>query len=165
VKYFGRPNFGNPLFQPNVPAPAGRFCCWCGEPIGVGDSGVIMPSTPIVIAEVNVSSGAAEAQPEATPELPYHECCFVRATVGSVGHQRRLCPCFGGQVEDAPGLSIRQAAEAALDETCLQSAHRHARCLRCNHFRWQHSPNDRDICLARVNESECPCYGFERDMT
>ena len=87
-----------------VSPPAGRFCVWCGEVIQLCDSGVIIPA---------VGPGA--------PELPYHEACYARFTIGSVGHQRRSCPCFGGGMEDPPGLTVRQAAEAEI--LALLAAH------------------------------------------
>jgi hypothetical protein len=39
-----------------------------------------------------------------------HYACHVRLTAGSIGHQTGRCPCFGGDEEDPPGISIRQAA-------------------------------------------------------
>lgn len=44
---------------------------------------------------------------------PTHYECGLRAAVGSVGHQKQRCFCFGGQDEDPPGLTRRQAAMAA----------------------------------------------------
>lgn len=64
-------------------------CLHCGEPIIDGD--------PIV-------PNAGE---------PLHNVCFTRMLVGSVGHQRKRCSCFGGTEEDPPNLTKRQAAIAA----------------------------------------------------
>jgi hypothetical protein len=44
---------------------------------------------------------------------PTHYECGLRAAIGSVGHQKMRCFCFGGEEEDPPGLSRRQAAMAA----------------------------------------------------
>jgi len=42
-----------------------------------------------------------------------HYYCLVRSVVGSVGHQLGKCSCYGGTLEDPPGLTKRQAAIAA----------------------------------------------------
>jgi hypothetical protein len=42
-----------------------------------------------------------------------HRECMIRMVVGSVGHQRRTCSCFGGDQEDPEGLTRREAAVAA----------------------------------------------------
>lgn len=44
---------------------------------------------------------------------PTHYECGLRAVIGSVGHQRGRCSCFGGSEEDPPGMTRRQAATAA----------------------------------------------------
>jgi hypothetical protein len=44
---------------------------------------------------------------------PTHYECGLRAALGSVGHQRKLCSCYGGTEEDPPGMTRRQAAVAA----------------------------------------------------
>lgn len=44
-----------------------------------------------------------------------HTECAVRGVVGSVGHQMKKCPCFGGTEEDPEGLSDREAAQMAMD--------------------------------------------------
>lgn len=46
---------------------------------------------------------------------PVHFECGVRAIAGSVGHQQGRCSCFGGTEEDPPGMTRRQAAQAAAD--------------------------------------------------
>lgn len=43
----------------------------------------------------------------------HHECSF-RSIAGSVGHQKKLCSCFGGTEEDPPGATLREGARAAL---------------------------------------------------
>jgi hypothetical protein len=149
MKYFGAPNFGDPSLQPRTAVPAGLYCCWCGELIQVTDSGVVM----LKGAEI-----ATPTQVVPATEMPYHEACYVRATVGSVGHQRRLCSCFGGHLEDPPGLTIRQASEAALEETYRQSAHRHARCLGCAHQRHQHAAGSQCVLTG------CKCMNFEENI-
>jgi hypothetical protein len=45
-----------------------------------------------------------------------HWECAARQALGSVGHQRGDCDCFGGHGSgDPPGMTRRQAAAAALD--------------------------------------------------
>lgn len=47
--------------------------------------------------------------------LHFHRDCLLRMVIGSAGHQRGACSCFGGTEEDPPGLSVREAARAAAD--------------------------------------------------
>ncbi len=92
--------FGN-LDSP-YPTPVGQPCLWCKEPIQEGDKGVVMPNVSgIAIAEAKVSLE------------PTHYECLMRQILGSVGHQKGLCSCYGGTEEDPPGLSKREAACAA----------------------------------------------------
>ena len=42
-----------------------------------------------------------------------HRECMVRSIAGSVGHQAGRCSCFGGEEEDPPGMTVREAARAA----------------------------------------------------
>jgi hypothetical protein len=44
-----------------------------------------------------------------------HHECLIRAVVGSVGHQLRRCSCYGGDEEDPPGLTKREAARLAAE--------------------------------------------------
>lgn len=81
-----------------VPTPVGEPCLYCGEVIAVDDSGVIM----------------AFIDAEGTREVVEHRECFLRHVLGSVGHQRQRCACYGGNEEDPPGLSKREAAKAAV---------------------------------------------------
>ncbi len=43
-----------------------------------------------------------------------HRECAARSAIGSVGHIERRCSCYGGDVDDPPGMSKREAAAAAL---------------------------------------------------
>jgi hypothetical protein len=45
-----------------------------------------------------------------------HRECMVRMIVGSVGHLRRTCSCYGGDQEDPEGVTRREAARAAEKE-------------------------------------------------
>jgi hypothetical protein len=62
------------------------LCAWCDEPILPGD---------------RTSMGGV------------HYECGLRSIIGSVGHQKKCCSCYGGNEEDPPGLTRRQAATAA----------------------------------------------------
>lgn len=44
----------------------------------------------------------------------FHKECLFRMTAGSLGHQKKLCTCYGGKEGDPAGLTKRQAAQAAL---------------------------------------------------
>lgn len=50
---------------------------------------------------------------ERAPFGPEHYECSLRSIIGSLGHQRGLCSCYGGTEEDPPGMTRRQAAAAA----------------------------------------------------
>lgn len=43
----------------------------------------------------------------------FHMECGFRMIIGSVGHQRKLCSCYGGTFDDPPDTTRRQAAIAA----------------------------------------------------
>lgn len=47
-------------------------------------------------------------------ERKVHWECAARAVLGSVGHQKGECSCHGGTAEDPPGMTRREAAQAAL---------------------------------------------------
>ena len=44
-----------------------------------------------------------------------HRECAFRAVAGSAAHQLRECSCYGGEREDPPGLTKREAARLAFD--------------------------------------------------
>jgi hypothetical protein len=68
---------------------AGLLCPYCDEPI------------------------LDEEQLAPNYRQPTHYECGLRAAVGSVGHQRMRCSCYGGSEEDPEGMTRRQAATAA----------------------------------------------------
>lgn len=45
-----------------------------------------------------------------------HFECGIRSICGSVAHQRRQCPCYGGTGDDDPTLSRRENARLACHE-------------------------------------------------
>jgi hypothetical protein len=67
-------------------------CTWCGEPI----------------TAVERLSAFANSIGQVT-----HYECSLRSVIGSVGHQQKLCSCYGGDQEDPPGMTRREAAKAA----------------------------------------------------
>lgn len=72
--------------------------CWhCGELVLIGEE------------------AAYPLQTEEGPRQRHRECA-IRNIVGSVGHIRGTCSCKGGTEEDPPGMTKRQAAEAAVEE-------------------------------------------------
>lgn len=89
TKYFG-PDW-HPHFD-SVPIPIGEECTWCGEPIREDDQGFITAGSPRM----------------------FHEVCFLRQIIGSVGHIRKRCNCYGRCEGDPPGMTLRQAARAAV---------------------------------------------------
>lgn len=89
---------GNPDLE-KVETPVGDLCGWCGEAIKEGDSGVVIDHVGVKI----------------TPH-PHHQECFLRSIIGSVGHIRRECSCWGGDMEDPEGMTKREAAIAAVEE-------------------------------------------------
>jgi len=68
------------------------FCSWCEDKFEAEDQGISIPGITTI---------------------HYHLDCFLRTVVGSTGHQRRLCSCYGGNEEDPDGLTKREAAQAA----------------------------------------------------
>jgi hypothetical protein len=70
------------------------LCTHCGEPFDWFEYGVI---THCVEAD---GAGAC---------IAYHDECQLRQVLGS-----RMCSCYGGDQEDAPELSVRDAARAAV---------------------------------------------------
>lgn len=90
--YFGPPALMQE-WETHVPAPVGKPCLHCEEVIAAGDTGTV--------------NGAGQIT---------HYACSMRMVVGSVGHQRGRCSCHGGTEEDPPGMTRKQAAQAALRE-------------------------------------------------
>ena len=76
--------------MPYVDTPIGQKCLHCEEVIVQGEEGEIM-----------------------LDGRPIHRECLVRSVMGSVGHQKKTCSCYGGSEGDPPGLTKREAAIAA----------------------------------------------------
>jgi hypothetical protein len=77
-------------------ATDGKLVCrWCDEPVSLHELRYLA-----VITE--------------TGQVTHYEC-VVRSAAGSVGHQKKLCSCYGGKEEDPPGMTRREAAKAAAE--------------------------------------------------
>lgn len=92
-------SFGFDFSDDPVPVPVGERCLHCGEPIAAADTGFITPY-------IDRSGGCAARA--------FHRECMLRNVLGSVGHQRKKCSCYGGTEEDPPGMTKREAARAAV---------------------------------------------------
>lgn len=44
-----------------------------------------------------------------------HHECMLRMVIGSVGHQLKKCPCYGGTEEDPEDVTPREAARLAVE--------------------------------------------------
>jgi hypothetical protein len=102
-KYFGEPT----LHGTKISTPVGLKCIWCKETFVEKDNGVAIPH----ISDSNennefILDGCGL----------YHENCFKRTIIGSVGHQRKQCNCYGGNLEDPESMTLREAATAAVEE-------------------------------------------------
>lgn len=94
IKWFGKMYTAPVYFEtPEAATPAGADCFYCEEVIAGNDDGWF-------------DSGGN----------PFHRPCWLRMVIGSVAHIEGRCSCFvpGADEGDAPGLTKRAAAEAAL---------------------------------------------------
>lgn len=91
----------------NEDTPINEICAFCEEKFIENDQGVSIPC----LSENNESMFSH-----------YHKNCFLRTIVGSVGHQRKECSCFGGEFEDPLDISLREAANQAVLE--FENSHR-----------------------------------------
>lgn len=77
---------------PFIDPPVGEVCIHCGEPIDAGDAGMRYSNGPVA-----------------------HYECQLRGVVGGVNHILGRCTCCGGEEDpDPPGMTRRQAAQAAV---------------------------------------------------
>jgi len=82
------------------------LCHHCYEPFAPSEFGVI---TYCVGADGAVAC------------IARHGECELRMVIGSVGHLEGRCSCYGGDQEDPPELSVRDAARAAVEAFNAQS--------------------------------------------
>ncbi len=87
--YFGPPALRKE-WETQVDTPIGSACLHCKETIVEGDIGTVNYGGQIM-----------------------HYECGMRGVIGSVGHLMGKCSCFGGDEEDPPGMTVREAAQAA----------------------------------------------------
>lgn len=109
--------------RPTIKTPVALFCVECGERIAEGDSGVVLQSVVVELDDARnlvVGAPGGALTMFSTPKdqagihsIALHEECFMRQIVGSIGHQTRRCSCFGGDYDDPPGMSKRDAAKIA----------------------------------------------------
>lgn len=93
MPWFGE-SWGAPVCDPaeQVDTPFGAVCVHCGELIDEDDSGFAYMNGPVA-----------------------HRDCFIRGAVGGLNHVLGRCSCCGGtEPPDPPGMTIREAAEAAV---------------------------------------------------
>lgn len=111
MRYFGE-QAHHPKWE-QAPAPIGEVCVWCDEPIAAGECGYLVPS--LTMARQSLDAFAAGCPAVTQPlDFTWHQECFLRQIVGSLGHQERKCSCYGGAEEDPVGFSRRQAALMAV---------------------------------------------------
>lgn len=76
-------------------------CLWCGE-VFTGD-------------ELANAQAIAYFTAEGHRTRYFHHECGFRTAMGSLAHMQRRCSCYGGSEDDPPGMTKRQAAQAALE--------------------------------------------------
>lgn len=74
-----------------IDPPVGLHCIYCDEVIKSKDTGKIINTFQAIHGE-----------------------CIIRMVVGSVEHQKRICPCYGGCETEREGLTKRQSALRAV---------------------------------------------------
>lgn len=119
-----------------VSTPVGELCIWCDEPIALEDAGWGV---------------GAESQQW------FHAECVTRMLLGSVGHQLGVCACKGGDYEDSPNLTKREAAKAAFEQAQASASQRqpYIVCPRCGAV--SHHPKD-------ISERYCGrCHRFHQE--
>jgi len=95
--WFGK-QYDAPFYRDaqRVPTPVAVPCIYCEEPIQIEDDGIL--------------SSCLDA---------LHRTCWIRMLVGSIAHQRHVCPCYlpegEAQQHEPVGMSRRQAARLAAD--------------------------------------------------
>jgi hypothetical protein len=57
----------------------------------------------------------------------FHRECFIRMIAGSAAHQLGECSCCGGNREDPPGVSRREAAKLAYETFYFQKCQQEER--------------------------------------
>lgn len=104
--YFGEPwPSGVCEGAPRCPTPVGEKCVHCDEPIQEGDQGSMIGCMML-----------GEDKKSVVPSIrPEHRECQLRAVLGSIGHLKKKCSCYGGEGHDEPGMTRRQSAMQVWD--------------------------------------------------
>jgi hypothetical protein len=106
MQWFGNKPFSRACKETEqVRVPVGESCFHCTEPIEDHDFGYVVP---LVSREYDSLTPA---------QATYHYACFLRQTIGSLGHVLGRCTCSNSTGEglgDPEGMTPRQAAEAAV---------------------------------------------------
>lgn len=85
-----------------IPTPVDEECLYCDEKITEGDQGFSQP-----FMQLN------DDKKSVTPIIRFvHRECQLRAVVGSIGHLKEKCSCYGGTEHDDLGMTRREAALA-----------------------------------------------------
>lgn len=84
------------------------LCLWCDEPV----------------LETDARERMGYMGQHGVEERWQHWECAARSVLGSVGHLRGKCSCFGGTEEDPPGMTKREAARATLELATTQRGRR-----------------------------------------
>lgn len=134
--YFGEPWNPSIAKGEQAPTPLGAPCLFCKEAIKEGDQGMLMPYIALDPSRQEVMARLA---------VPVHLECLLRQAYGSVAHQQRRCACFGGDGEDHPGLTKREAAKAAV--AYYEKLHKSVESFRTFDDFWKHL-TDLDPSLA-----------------
>lgn len=82
-----------------VSMPQDASCVWCDEAITSGDTGFVLD----------------HYRDDKIEDAVYHRDCLLRTIFGSVGHIEGQCSCHGGNMEDPPTMTKREAASAAVE--------------------------------------------------
>lgn len=100
MKWFGK-SWNAPVCDPrdHITTPVGKPCFYCKESIEENDSGLM---------HIHIGDTARM--------VPEHYECFLRGIIGSVSHIEKTCSCYfkGSTENDPPGMSLREAARAAV---------------------------------------------------
>lgn len=104
MQYFGKKHDA-PVYDDGtlVATPVGKTCDWCKEDVIRGEDGFVLPG---LLKEGDDYVGRL---------VVFHRECYLRQSIGSLGHQKKTCSCYvrtGGE-EDPPDMTIREAAKAA----------------------------------------------------
>lgn len=85
-----------------IKTPVGEICLYCEEAVEEGDSGEIMPFGQL----------GEDRKTMSFTTVAVHQECALRQVVGSIGHLKKQCSCYGGTEHDDLGMTRHEAALA-----------------------------------------------------